>query len=121
MLSVAVMTCISQHQTIKLFVHIKNTKVTVLVDSGSTHNFIDSRVARKLNIFIYPTASFQVSIPGNKATLYEGKFYKVELSINEYKIRSSMYVMESGGADIVLGAQWLETLGTVGLNLHQNL
>ena len=45
-LSVAVMADISQHQTLKLFGHIKNTKVTLLVDSGSTHNFIDSRVAK---------------------------------------------------------------------------
>ena len=45
-LLVVSMTGISQPQTLKLFVHIKNTKVTVLVDSGSTHNFIDSRVAK---------------------------------------------------------------------------
>ena len=58
-LLVVAMTCISQPQTLQLFGHIKKTKVTVLVDSGSTHNFIDSRVAKQLNIFIYPTSSFQ--------------------------------------------------------------
>ena len=76
-LSVATMTGISQSQTLKLFGHIKNTKVTVLVDIGSTHNFIDSRAAKQLNIFIYPTACFQVSIPGNKTTTCDGKFHKI--------------------------------------------
>ena len=57
-LSVAAMIGISQPQTIKLFVYIKNTKVMVLVNSGSKHNFIDSRVAKQLNIFIYPTIIF---------------------------------------------------------------
>ena len=44
-LLVATMTSISQPQTLKTFGYIKNSKVTVLVDNGSTHNFIDSRVA----------------------------------------------------------------------------
>ena len=104
---------------LKLFGHIKNTKVTMLVDSGSTHNFIESRVTKKLNIFIYPTASFQVSIPGNKTTPCDGRCHKVELAIKEYKIRSPMYVIEIRGVDIVLGAQWLEMLGTVELNLQE--
>ena len=30
-----------------------------------------------------------------------------------------MYAMEIRGVDIVLGAEWLETLGTVGINLQE--
>ena len=91
----------------------------MLVNSGSTHHFIYSRVPKKLNIFIHPTSRFQVSIPGNKTTPCDGKFHKVELAIKDYKIRSPMYVIEMRGVDIVLGAQWLETLGTIGLNLRE--
>ena len=102
---------ISQPQTLKLFGHIKNTKVTMLIDSESTHNFLDSRVAKQLNILIYPTASSQLLIPRNKTTPSDGKCHKVELAIKKYKLRSPMYVMAIRGVDIVLGAQWLETLG----------
>ena len=45
-LLVATMTCISQPQTLKLFGHIKNTKVIMLVNSGSRHNFIYFRVEK---------------------------------------------------------------------------
>ena len=58
-LFVASMTGISQPQTLKMFGYIKNAKVIVLVDSGSTHNFIDSRVEKELNIFIYPSISYK--------------------------------------------------------------
>ena len=88
----------------------------MLVDSGSTHNFIDSKVTKQLNIFIYPTTSFQVSIPGNKTTPCDGKCHK--LAIKDYKLRFPMYVMEMKGVDIVLGVSWLETLEIVRLNLQ---
>ena len=45
-LLVVVMMRISQPQTLKMFGFIKNAKVIVLVDSGSTHNFTDSKVAK---------------------------------------------------------------------------
>lgn len=86
---------------------------------ASSHNFIDTRIAKQLNIFIYPTSEFQVSIPGNKTTSCDGKCHKIELSMSEYKLKSLMYAMPIGGVDIVLGAQWLATLGTVGLNLQE--
>ena len=46
-ISLAAMTGISQPQTLKLKEHIKNENVTVLVDTGSTHNFLDIRVLFK--------------------------------------------------------------------------
>ena len=99
--------------------HIKNTKVTVLVDSGSTQHFIDSRVEKQLNISIYPTTSFQETRPRNKTTPCDGKCHKVELAIKYYNLRSPMYVMEIRGVGIVLGAKWLEMMGTGRLNLRE--
>ena len=51
--------------------------------------------------------------------MHDGKFHKVELAIKNDKLKSRMYAMEIRGVDIVLGAQWLETMGTVGLNLRE--
>ena len=52
--SLSAMTGISQHQTLKLKGHIKKNNVVVLIDSGSTHNFLDAIVAKRLNIFHFP-------------------------------------------------------------------
>ena len=87
------MACISQPQTMKVYGYVKKTKVTVLIDSGNSHNFIDTNIARQLNIFIHPTFEFQVSILGNKTTSCDGKCHKVELSMNDYKLKSPMYAM----------------------------
>ena len=49
--------------------------------------------------------------------MHDGKFHKVELAIKNDKLKSRMYAMEIRGVEIVLGAQWLEMLGTFILNL----
>jgi len=81
-LSLAIMAGIYQPQTLKVYRCVKKTKVTMLIDSGSSYNFIDTRIVKKLNIFIYPTSKFQVSFMGNKITSVDEKCHKVELNIN---------------------------------------
>jgi hypothetical protein len=49
-------------QILKIEGYIKKKKVIVLIDSGSTHNFIHCKLAKALNCFIYPMPEFKVMI-----------------------------------------------------------
>ena len=51
---------ITTPQTLKIVGQIKKKKVIVLIDSGSTHNFIHCKVAREMNFFLYPAPECQV-------------------------------------------------------------
>ena len=53
---------ITTPQTIKIEGQIKKKKVIVLIDSGSTHNFIHCKVAKELNCFLYPALECQVMV-----------------------------------------------------------
>ena len=44
---------ITTPQNLKVEGHIKKKKAIVLIDSGSTHNFIHCKVAKELNCFLY--------------------------------------------------------------------
>jgi hypothetical protein len=46
---------ISTPQILEIQGYIKKKKVKILIDSGSTHNFINYKLAKYLNCFIYPT------------------------------------------------------------------
>ena len=35
------------------------------------------------------------------------------ISIGDYNLRSNMFVMPLGGCDVILGTQWLRTLGPI--------
>jgi hypothetical protein len=47
-----------------------------------------------------------------------GKCHKVNLQIEDYELEYGFYTIPLGGVDIVLGFQWLQTLGTY-LENHQ--
>ena len=43
----------------------------------------------------------------------KGKCRNVCISIGDYTLRSNMFVMPLGGCDVILGTQWLHTLGPI--------
>jgi hypothetical protein len=53
---------ISTPQTLKIKGYIKIKKVIVLIDYGNTHNFSHYKLAKALNLFVYPTPEFHVMI-----------------------------------------------------------
>ena len=64
---------ISTPQTLKIEGYIKKKKVIVLIDSGSTHNFIHYKLAKSLNFFVYPAPEFQVMIVDGGTINFSGK------------------------------------------------
>jgi hypothetical protein len=101
---------ISTPQTLKIEGYIKNKKVIVLIDSGSTHNFIHYKLAKDLNCFVYPVPEFQVMITDGGTINWLGKFNKINLTMGKYVMNSPMISIPMGGADVVLGIQWLQSL-----------
>ena len=91
----------------------------MLIDSGSTHNFIHCKVANELNCFLYPTPDCQVMITNGGTINCSGKYHNIKLSMGEYVLTSPMLSIPMGGADVVLGVQWLQSLGTIAFNFQE--
>ena len=87
-----------------------------MIDSGSTHNFINYKMAKQLNFFVYPALEFQVMVADGKTINCSGKCHSINLTMGEYLLDSSMISIQMGGADVVLGVQWLQSLGTMTFN-----
>eukprot|EP00253_Pinus_taeda_P002660 PITA_02660 len=104
------LTGITTPQTIKIEGQIKKKKVIVLIDSGSTHNFIHCKVAKELNCFLYPAPECQVMIANGGTINCSGKCHNIKLSMGEYVLTSPMLSIPMGGVDIVLGVQWLQSM-----------
>ena len=100
-------------QTMRFKGFFKKLPLTILIYSGSTHNFIDTWIAKQANCFVHPCSSFEVMISNGGALPCKGKCCNVRISIGDYNLRSDMFSLPLGGCDVVLGAQWLRTLGPI--------
>lgn len=112
-ISVHALAGVTTPQTMRVQGFFKKIPLTILIDSGSTHNFIDPRIAKQADCFIHPCSSFEVMIANGGTLPCKGKCRNVRLSIGDYNMRSDMFALPLGGCDVVLGAQWLRTLGPI--------
>jgi hypothetical protein len=107
------LTDFSTPQTLKISGYIKHQKVIILVDSGSTHNFIHHRIAQETHCYIHAFNNFQIMIANGGSMKCGGRCENVCLQIGDYHLKSHMFSINMGGRDIVLGADWLRTLGPI--------
>ena len=92
--------------------------VTMLIDSSSTYNFIHCKLSKVLNCVIYLAPIFQVIIVHGGTINCSQKFHNINLTMGGYVLNSPMIVIPMGGVDVVLGVQWLQSLGMVTFNFQ---
>ena len=92
--------------TFSIFGSVKNAQLTILIDSGSTHNFLQLRIAQFLKLPVQSTHPLQVLV-GNGSTLdcNQGHPFFV-----------SFHLLQISAADAVLGDNWLKKLGPITTN-----
>ena len=81
----------------------KRQRIIVLIDSGSTHNFINYKLAKLLNWFVYAAREFQVVITNGGTINCLGKCNKINLNMGVYLLGSPMIPIKMDGVDVVLG------------------
>ena len=98
---------------------LKNKNVILLIDSGSTHNFIHCKVAKELNCFLCLALECEVMVENGGIINCFGKCHNIKLTMGEYVLNSTILSIPMGGADVVLGVQWLQYLGTMSFNFQK--
>jgi len=110
---------ISSPQTLKIRGFIKHHPIVVLIHNGSTHNFIHQKVAKAVHCFVRAISNFQVQIADGGTMKCEGRCENVKLQMGDYQLKTHMFSIHMGGCDIVLGAEWLRTLGPIKMDFQE--
>ncbi|KAH9792450.1 hypothetical protein KPL71_004124 [Citrus sinensis] len=100
-------------QTMRVRAKIGLHEIVVLIDSGSTCNFINARLASVLQLPIQPTPAFSVRVANEEKVICQGKHEKVYVLIQDVPFELILYSLPITGLDMVLDIQWLENLGLV--------
>ncbi|KAJ4964981.1 hypothetical protein NE237_016830 [Protea cynaroides] len=80
---------------------LQNKLDTVLIDSGSTHNFMSQTLANR------------VMVASGEKLISPGKCNQTQLILQGIPIFVDFYLLPLEGYDVVLGTEWLSTLGPI--------
>ncbi|CAJ2644785.1 unnamed protein product [Trifolium pratense] len=90
---------------------IKHIQVQILIDGGSSDNFLQPRIARFLKLPIEPGPVFKVLVGNGEIMTAEGVIQNLALNIQGTELQVPVFLLPVAGADVILGASWLATLG----------
>ena len=91
----------------------------MVIDSCSTHNFIYYKLAKVLNCFVYLAPEFEVMITDGGNINFPRKCHNINLDMGDYVLNRPNITIPMGGADVVLGVHWLQSLGTMDFNFQK--
>jgi predicted aspartyl protease len=88
-------------------------QLRALVDTGSTHTFIHSTLVQRLGLNITPRAGLNVMVANGDGVRSPGVCLATPVTIGDEAFAIDCFVLDLGGFDLVLGVQWLRTLGPI--------
>ena len=92
---------------------IKNREVVSLIDSGSTHNFLDAIDLDNLRLPLDISQILEAKMADGSIVKTLGVCHRVTLFIQGNKFVLDLNVLHLGGCAVVLGTQWISTLGAI--------
>lgn len=112
-ISLHVMAGVPATDTFRLYGVINHARVTILIDSGSTHNFIQPRVAKFLGLNMEETMALKVMVGNGSVMECRQLCPATTLLIQNHLFTVTLRVLPLSGTDVVLGVEWLRTLGPI--------
>ena len=105
---------VGPYDLVRLHGTINGRRVRVLIDDGSTHNFLNYTLVKKLRLPQDPsTHSYVVSLMnGSDKDVWDTEVRDVSLEVQGHTMKLDFHVMNMTRADVVLGRNWLFGLGS---------
>jgi hypothetical protein len=100
-------------KTMRVICKVNNDRAVILLDTGSTHNFLDWNLAKSLKLAIDTTKTFKVKVANGAIISTKGEVKNLLVETQGHKFHIDFSLLELGGGGVVLGTQWLRTLGVI--------
>ena len=91
----------------------------ILIDSGSTHNFIDAKMVAKLGCVMKPTTELKVMAANGNELRCKEICRGFSWTMQGKKLQANVLALALDNYDLVLGIQWLVESGDIVWNFKK--
>ena len=95
---------------------INGSRLVILINIGSTHNFIDASLVNSLQLKVDVSKVLEVKVANGSIVKTQGFCSSVRVNVQGVEFCIQFHVLALGGCDAVMGTQWLSTLGEIQWN-----
>ncbi|CAA0827400.1 Unknown protein, partial [Striga hermonthica] len=89
-------------RTMRLPALVKDRRVFVLVDNGSSHNFINATLSQKLKLPMTKIELFEVRVANGERLKCSDAFREVPIKFQRVTVKADLYALPLVGPDIFL-------------------
>lgn len=97
-----------KQNAVQLRALVNNQVMLILVDSGSSHNFLSASMLHRLNIPTTPVAPLNVKVANGEIIQCTEEVHNLQWWIQGHTSSSNANVIPIGAYDLILGMDWLE-------------
>ncbi|CAL9012822.1 unnamed protein product [Prunus brigantina] len=108
----------SKGQAMRLMGQLQGVPILVFIDSGADRSFLNPKITEQLNQHIEKQSIETVVVASGKPLSTKGVVRGVPVQMQGYHFQHDYRLLAAAGCDLVLGVDWLETLGLVGWNFQ---
>jgi hypothetical protein len=114
--NIATLSRVPRYNTLRLKALVQGQCMTILVDGGATHNFIDASLVSRMGLRTEEFEGFHVAVENGYTMTCLDMVPDLDINLGNYILTDTFYVFDLSDTDAVLGVQWLYSLGEIGFN-----
>ncbi|GKV50520.1 hypothetical protein SLEP1_g57222 [Rubroshorea leprosula] len=101
------------YRTMRVTGYVNKKPIHILIDSGSTHNFLDVNVAKRVGCKLQAVEALKVDVADGSSLECVHMCQDFTWWLQGKPFHTDTLILPLGSCDMVLGIQWLETLGDI--------
>jgi hypothetical protein len=113
---IATLSGVPRYDTLCIRGIIQGQRAIALIDGGATHNFIDASLVSRQALQTEEFEGFDVAVADGHTVECLDRVPNLEMKLDNYTVRDTFYVVDLSDTYVVLGVQWMITLGKITTN-----